>query len=272
MKVMRIPLFLFLLGSLLLSPRHAVANEPGTEPQNGVRETLEVKRADHKKRKHESLRWLRDNRAFLRAQFDQLRLEIGYERDGEAQIIDDQLLLLQQLSSEIASASDLIHDETERALQQDLLMSIDELAELEAQLDLYEHLLIDEQLRLLALENDFLGRQGTALVVVVRGVPREGAPTALLLQEEDTTLRIELSPDQGQALQDGALAQIYHEFVEPREHRLELRLEGAGWENAAPTFIDVETPRDQLTFLELDLAALDPGDPEARPGSQVWQR
>jgi hypothetical protein len=255
-----------LLGALLLSPSNSTADE------GELRETLEVKRAEHQKRKHESLRFLRDNRAFLRAQFDELRLDFGYERDGAAESLDERLLMLGQLSTEIAAARDTIQSEHERTAQRGLLMSVEELAELEAQLALFEQLLIDQQGRLLTLESDFLGRQATALVVVVRGLPRSGAPNALLLQEADTTLRVELGPEQQLALQQGGVTQIYHEFVEPRAHRLELRLEGAGWENALPTFIDLETPRDQLTFLELDLAALDPGDPDARPGTQVWQR
>ena len=259
-----------LLGALLLAPVQSVADEPA--PEAGLRETLEVKRADHRKRKHDSLRFLRDNRAFLRARFDELRLEIGYQRDGEARMIDERLLLLEQLYTEIAAARDTLQVEHTRTIERGLLMSVEELAELEAQLDLFEKLLMDQQGRLLTLEEDFLGRQHTALVVVVRGLPESGAPTALLLHEEDTTLRVELGPEQELALQQGGVTQIYHEFVEPRAHRFELRLEGAGWENALPIYIDLETPRDQLTFLELDLAALDAGDPETRPGTQVWQR
>jgi hypothetical protein len=117
-----------------------------------------------------------------------------------------------------------------------------------------------------------MGEQATALVVVVRGVPERGAPTALLLKEDDTTLRVALDAAQTNALNQGAVTQIYHEFVEPRTHRLELTLEGVGWENAAPALIDLETPRDQLTFLELDLAGLDPEDPARQPATQVWQR
>jgi hypothetical protein len=255
-----------LLGVLLLSPSQSTADEPE------LRETLEVKRANHQKRKHDSLRFLRDNRAFLRARFDELRLEIGYERDGEAETLDERLLRLAQLSEEIAAARDTILSEYEITTERGLLMSVEELVELEAQLSLFEQLLIDQQGRLLLLESDFLGQQGTALVIVVRGVPESGAPTALLLQEEDTTVRVELGPEQELALQQGGVTQVYHEFVEPRAHRIQLRLEGEGWDDALPTFIDLETPRDQLTFLELDLAALDPGDPDTRPGTQVWQR
>ena len=272
MIFLRIMLFFLLLGTLLLSPTRVVADEPADDESSKQRETLEVKRAEYDKRKHDSLRFLRDNRSFLRAQFDRLRMEIGYEKDGEAELLDERLLLLRELSTEVSAARDTIRDEHERTLQRELMTSVEELAELEAQLDLFEELLTDQQTRLLTLEQDFLGHQGTALVVVVRGLPKDGAPTALLLQEEDTTIRVELDPAQSTALAQGGVAQIYHEFVEPRAHRLELRLEGAGWEDAAPTFIDLETPRDQLTFLELDLASLNPSDAEIRPGTQVWQR
>jgi hypothetical protein len=272
MSFVRILLFFLLLGSLLLSPTRVVADGSSSRDGASLRETLEVKRAEFDERKYESLRFLRDNRAFLRAQFDQLRMEIGYERDGEAEMIDERLLLLQQLSAEIAAARDTVRGEHDRTLRRDLLTSVEELAELESQLELFEELLVDQQNRLLTLEADFLGHQKTALVVVVRGVPETGTPTALLLQEEDTTLRVDLDAAQAAALDRGGVAQIYHEFVEPRVHRLELRLEGEGWEGVAPTVIELETPRDQLTFLELDLAALDRDDPEARLETQVWQR
>lgn len=241
------------------------------EPDPG-RETIEVKRAKHDKRKHQSLRFLRDNRDYLRSQFDLLRTEIGYERDGDAELIDDRLLRLQEMSTAIATARDTIAVELTRTTERDLLMSVEELAALEAQLNLFDQLLVDQQSRLLTLEEDFLGQQRTALVIVVRGVPESGPPTAVLLQEDQTTLRVELDAAESAALAQGATAQIYHEFVEPRMHRLALRLEGADYASTEAAWIDLETPRDRLTFLELDLATLNPEDPTSAPATQVWQR
>jgi hypothetical protein len=248
------------------------ADEPATGSGQSVKETLEVKRADHKKRKYESLHFLRDNRSFLRSQFDQLRLEIGYDRDGQAQVIDQRLLLLRKMEGDIAAARDTIQNERGNLAQRQLLAKVDELSGVEAQLDLFEQLLADQQGRLLDLEKNFLGRQETALVVVLRGLPKSGAPDSLLLREENTTLHVALSPEQQKALQEGGVAQIYHEFVEPRAHRMELLLWGEGWDQVPATTLDFQTPRDQLTFLELDLSQLDANDPSAQLNPQVWQR
>jgi hypothetical protein len=255
-----------ILIALLFLPGLALAGDDQT------RETTEVRRADHDERDHESLRFLRSNRAFLRAQFDQLRLLTGYERDGEADLIDERLLGLDAMSREVAAARDTVAAGLLYARERGPLMSIEELAELEARLDHFDQLLVDQQGRLLTLEQDFLGEQKTALVVVVRGVPANGAPSALLLTEGDTTVRIALDAAQADALARGGVAQIFHEFVEPRAHELALRLEGDGWDEAGEALVGFDAPRDQLTFLELDLSTLDPADPASAPRSQVWRR
>ena len=255
-----------ILIALMLLPALTLAGDEDT------RETTEVRRADHEERKHDSLRFLRSNRAFLRAQFDQLRLLTGYERDGEADLIDERLLGIDAMSGEVAAARDTVAGELHYAATRGPLMSIEELADLEARLDHFDQLLVDQQGRLLTLEQDFLGAQKTALVVVVRGVPESGAPSALLLTEGDTTVRIALDAAQADALARGGVAQVFHEFVEPRAHEIALRLEGHGWDEAGAALVGFDAPRDQLTFLELDLSTLDLADPASAPRTQVWQR
>lgn len=257
-------LTLLLLIALPARAEDAAAQAPD------ARETIEVKRAKHDKLKHESLRFLRDNRAFVREQLDLLRMQVGYEKDGKADALDPRLLRMGEMNAEITAARDTIAVELLQTTSRQMLLSVEELAALEAQLNLFDTLLVQQQTRLLQLEGDFLGKQRTALVVVVRGVPASGAPAALLLQDDDTTIRIPLAAAEITALEQGAAAQIFHEFVEPRVHRMALRVEGM--DAVEPAWFELETPRDQMTFLELDLAKFDPADPASMPATQVWQR
>ena len=51
------------------------------------------------------------------------------------------------------------------------------------QLDLMDSLLTDQGARLTWVEEDFLGRQETALVVLVKGGDGETAPTGLVISD-----------------------------------------------------------------------------------------
>ena len=144
--------------------------------------------------------------------------------------------------------------------QEHAATGIEELAELEARLDHFDQLLVDQQGRLLTLEQDFLGEQMTALVVVVRGVPASGAPSALLLTEGDTTVRIALDATQVPAvlvvvcgwvvavrvgaIVIGLVALPYIDnsrFIKPR-HRKVAIITFTTRKNASPICVALNTP------------------------------
>ncbi|HET6462990.1 MAG TPA: hypothetical protein VFH33_04250, partial [Candidatus Krumholzibacteria bacterium] len=135
-------------------------------------------------------------------------------------------------------------------------------------LDLMDSLLVDESARLLWLEKDFLGHQETALVIVIRGLPAHDLPTGIAIGEENEVTHVTLSESDRASLAQGGIAQIYHEFVEPRAHALQVKLEGGAWDTRPAAIITLEAPRDRLTFLELDLSRPE----QASLNTRVWYR
>jgi len=241
-------------------------------PADSVVETLEVERDDTQDPKHPSLRFLKDHRVFVRAQLDKLRLRVTRERTGDAALIDERFLHLQEMSEAIAAARDTIGSEQALAAQRSLFASVTELGTLEASLDLMDSLLVDQRDRLLWLERDFLGHQETALVIVIRGVPHGDVPQQIVIREDQDVTRVELTPAQCASLAQGGIAQIYHEFVEPRAHAIQVRLEGGAWNTSPASVVALETARDRLTFLELDLSRLDREQAAQGLVTRVWYR
>lgn len=249
---------------LLTAPLAAPADEPVTnEPVT----TYEVQQRDHEKSDLPSLRFLRANRAFLRAQLDQLQLRTMHLQGGEAELIDPRWLRLQEMAAAIAAARDTVADEEAAVLERDLLASVAGLADLEAELDLMESLVDAQSTRLTALETDFLGRQETALVILLQtGADR--VPASVVLQEDGDHRRVDLSLEERLALADGGIAQIHHELVEPRDHVFDVIFLAAGGDTLSTATVPVTTARDRLTFLELDLGP----PPAVAPTVAVWQR
>ena len=245
------------------------ASEENTER---VEETIEVKRAEEKETKHPSLRFLKDHRVFLRARLDLLRLHIRLTRTEDAEMLDARLLRLGEMAAAIAAARDTVDTLHGMTPQRELLTSVTELGKLEAELDLMELLLAEQRQRLLLLEEDFLGHQETALVVLVRGLNGREAPGTIVFSEDNEFVRVPLTPEQQASLAQGGIAQIYHEFVEPREHVYAVSFEGAGWAGVAPVPVAVLAARDRLTFLELDLSRLDGTQDTAGLLTSIWYR
>jgi len=248
----------------------AAADE--TESSAGpAADRIEVDRVEPSSEKPKSLRFLSENRVFLRAQLDQLR---QLARRGSATIadpLDPRFLKYRELLAEVRASADSQSAADDRIARRDLLASVAELAEIEAQVDSAEALLARQGERLSWLESDFAGRQETALVILVRGVPPCGAPEAILIREANgDDVRVALSDAARGALAAGGIAQALHAFVEPREHAYEVSLEGGACAARAPVTVTVEPERDRLTFLELDLSAT---GPEAAPVRAVaWVR
>jgi hypothetical protein len=265
-------MLLLILGCTLVSPARAADEAPATAPADSVIETLEVKKAEIEAPERASLRFLKDNRVFVRAQLDRLRTQVTREHTNGTEIIDARYLRLREMSEAIAAAQDTIGGEQAVAAQRALFASVTELGKLEASLDLMDSLLVDQRERLLWLEQDFLGHQETALVIVIRGIPGRDVPTGVSISEDGDVTHAPLTPEQCASLANGGIAQIYHEFVEPRAHALEVRLEGAAWTSAPASNVTLEAPRDRLTFLELDLSRLSPAQTSTGLATRVWYR
>lgn len=258
----------------LLSVSAVAANTTADEPTASANtiETNEVKRAEHKAPKHPSLRFLRDNRVFIRAQLDRLRLQTTRVRNDDARSLDARYLRLKEMSEAIAAARDTIRARQALASETELLESVTELAALEAQLAEMERLLADQRRRLLLLEEDFLGHQQTALVVVIKGLGSKGTPETVVFAEDNEVVRVTLSEQQRASLAHGGIVQIYHEFVEPREHVYQVSFAGVSWDESVALSVPLEAARNRLTFLELDLSRLDSGAPSGGLETAVWYR
>jgi len=236
-------------------------------------ETIEVKRNELKGPKHPSLQFLKDHRVFIRARLDELRTQTTRVHSTDAEMLDERLLRLQAMAAAIAAARDTVASEYRVTGERDTLSSVTQLAALESQLDLIQQLLADQRHRLLLLEEDFLGHQETALVILVKGLSgNPHIPESIVLTDQNDVVHVELTPLQRVSLENGGIAQIYHQFVEPREHTFEVGFTGDRWTDSNPVAVKVEAARDRITFLELDLSGL--GADRAASGltASVWHR
>ena len=242
------------------------------EDNDKTTETIEVKRVEAKGPKHPTLQFLKDHRVFIRARLDELRTQTTRVHSGDAEMLDERYLRLQEMAAAIAAARDTVDAGYNATAARDTLSSVTQLVALEAQLDLMEQLLADQRRRLLMLEEDFLGHQETALVVLVKGLSGKSVPEAVVLTEENDIFRVELTPDQRRSLEQGGIAQIYHKYVEPREHRFDVSFAGGAWTGAEPVAVNVDAARDRITFLELDLGRLDHKAEAGGLLTSVWYR
>ncbi len=255
-------------GLACTTPGFAAADEDTDK----TTETIEVKRVESKGPKHPTLRFLKDHRVFIRARLDELRTQTTRVHSGNAEILDERYLQLQEMAAAIAAARDTVDAGYSATGARDTLTSVTQLVELEAQLDLMEQLLADQRRRLLMLEEDFLGHQETALVVLVKGLSGKSVPEAVVLTEENDIYRVELTSEQRRSLEQGGIAQIYHKYVEPREHHFDVSFAGGAWTDAEPVAVSVDAARDRITFLELDLGRLDRKAEAAGLLTSVWYR
>jgi hypothetical protein len=234
-------------------------------------ETTEVERVDAPDPKLPTLRFLDENRDFFRARLDRLRVTIGL-RQGEARPLDARFLAYRDMLRAIGDAGDTTLAGEGRLRDAELLDRVGDLATLEETMDTMERLLAEQRARLAALEQDFVGRQRTALVILATGVPVGGAPRALLVEDpQGDDWRLELDAGDREALARGGTVELAHRLVEPRAHRWTVRFEDGTGGAAAPWEVALEPARDRLTFLELDLAGLDPAGAGELP-ARLWTR
>ena len=260
---------LAMLGALLALAGGTGARAASAPPHAGET-AVKVERVPPEKEKLATLRFLCENRDFIRAQYDRLR-ELNLSRHGTAESIDPRFLDYARLLAEIKAAQDsLARAEDERA-RQHLLESITQLGGLEQQLDLMEKLLVDQRTRLATLEDDFTGHQETALMVVVSGYPGAAPVHEIAVSLDDgDSVRIELSDAQRASLRQGGVIELCHRFVEPRRQVIAFTLQGDAWPTGNSGFVTIEPARDRLTFLRFDLSKVEAAQGGASVQASTW--
>lgn len=255
-----------LLAALPLAPAAAHAAEQASTTVTEVR----LERVKPAKEKHPTLRFLKENRDFIRERFDRLR-ERTVEHREAAGPIDPRFLEYQRMLAAIHAGQDSASASEGARKRWQLYDSVTELGDLERQLDQLERLLAEQRGRLGILQADFEGDQRTALMVVLTGDPGVRAPDELALALDDRApVKLALSSEQLESLRRGGAVEVFHGFVEPREQVVEVALAGAAWPAADPAYLTLEPARDRLTLLRLDLRGLDPGQGAASLQAALW--
>jgi hypothetical protein len=232
---------------------------------------VKVERVRPQKPKHVTLRFLKENRDFIRARLDLLRQKM-VERKGGAEAIDPRYLAYPKMLADAQSARDTVAAAEELRKRQQLLESITQLGDLETRLDEMEKFLADQRVRLGVLQQNFTGEQRTALMVVVRGYPGDVAPSEIAVAVEDgAPFRVTLDPEQRDALKRGGVVQVFHGFVEPREQVVQVTLTADAWPSGDSGFITLDPTRDRITFLELDLSTVHRAQGGASVAASTWR-
>lgn len=234
----------------------------------GIATDVRVERVRPAKEKLPTLRFLKENRDWIRARFDLLR-EKTLATGGAAAEIDARYLAYQRLLEDARAGADSTAAEAARQERLALLESITELGTLEARLDAIERLLGAQEIRLAELEEDFTGRQRTELLVLLRGAAAS-AERIVLTVADGSAHAVTLGEAQRQSLAAGGVMRVFQGYVEPREQIVEVRVEGAGWAAAAPGFMALAPVRDRLTLLEIDLSEAVPAEGGAGVRARTW--
>ncbi len=258
----------FMVGVLAFTWAHS-----SLQAEDSPRETMKVERVKINQEKRPSLRFLRDNKDFLRGQLDLLRQIYGLEMDGRAIALDARHLELQRLMEELLASLDAARTGNREIADRGLLESVVEIAWLESELDRIDEILRLQESRLAWLDEDFTGRQETALMVLLRGVPDGEAPESIVLMwSDEKTVRVPIDQETWGSLRMGGVAKIYHEFIEPREHDFRVGMEGGAWTMHSPLSVPIEPARDRITFLELSLTGMSSEITTSGVASKIWVR
>ena len=231
---------------------------------------VRVERIRPQREKNPTLRFLKANRDFLRAQFDLLHQRPG-SRPGGSQSVDPRFLAYQRLIAEARSAGDSLAAADQSEGRRTLFQSVTELSMLEAQFDQMDRLLAEQRQRLGSLQSDFAGRQRTTLAIVVTGFPAQEPLSSLGLKFEDgDSLTVAISAEQRQSLQLGGVLEIFHGLVEPREQVFQVVLAGRGQEATPAGWITLDPERDRLTCLRLNLSPVHTFEGAAGMTASTW--
>lgn len=215
-----------------------------------------------------ALRFLRENREFLRARLDQLRQSVHWN-ELEARPLSEHERWLKDLEGLRSAATDSLEDLSARSRRDDLLRRIEDLARIEAQLDRLDSLTRAQGERLRWISADYAGRQETALALLARGLPDPGARALIVEGLDGESVRVDLAPEVGRAMVAGGVAELLHDFVEPRPVALVLAWVDAAGERRVLGELRIEPVRDRLNFVAVDFG----GATAERPWSEErWTR
>lgn len=261
----RTPIALALAGLAALA---LVADVTPARAQENVSVTVE--RVRPKKDKIATLKFLRENRDFIRARYDLLRQKPRGDQ-GQAGEIDPRFLAYQEMLRDLFAARDSVGVANDSLARQQLLASITELGKLENQLDVMDRLLAEQRTRLGVLQDDFIGRQRTALVVVLSGYPAAAAVDRVSIRLEDgDTLTVPLTDAHRASLRKGGVVQVFHGFVEPRAQVVEVAIAGDRWPSGDTGYVTLDPARDRLTLLRLDLSTVRPDGGAPSIQANTW--
>lgn len=231
---------------------------------------VKVERVRPEKEKAPTLRFLRENLDFIRAQFDRLR-EKPIDQKALATEIDPRLLNYAKMLAEALASRDTVGAAEDARSRQHLLESIAQLGSLEDQLDLMERHLEKQRVRLAYLEDDFTGQQQTALMLVLSGYPKDLAVDEVTVTLDDgAPLHVALSAEQCQSLRRGGVVELFHGFAEPRDQVVEIQLGATGQAAGDPGYVTLSPMRDRLTFLRFDLSNVQPAQGGASVRASTW--
>lgn len=261
------------LGALFLVAGFAgtaVAADAPADPATVTGADVRVERERPARPKLASLRFLHENRDFLRMRLDALRQRPVERKEGAADI-DPRFLAYGAMKAEILAAGDSVAAAQEARRRSELYADVTDLGALDGELDRLERLLAEQRERLGVLEADFTGRQATALLVVLRGAPAGDAVTELAITGDDGVVhRVSLSARDLDALRRGGATEVLHVFIEPRAQTLTLTLTAATGVPGTPAWVTLEPARDRITFLELDLAGVGAGADATALSARTW--
>lgn len=256
---------LFLLALVAPVPAHADAAVPSVTPRE-----VRVERVRPSRSRLESLRFLKANRDFIRARLDLLR-----ERPGDALAnanrVDPRWLAYGDLMRGALAGADSVRAVDDARQRRELFASVTELGALEQQLDQLERQLAAQRGRLGVLQADFTGHQRTELVLLLRGAPATDPLLSVSFTLEDAGERtVSLSDEERASLRAGGILELFHGLVEPRDQVVELALHLASGPDAVKRYVTLAPPRDQLSFLQWNLAAPGAAGTPADPSATTW--
>lgn len=245
---------LLALVALLPGGSAPATASPASTTGAAVEVPVAVERVKPLSEREPMLRFLRDNRDFLRGRSDALRARPA-PRSGAAAALDPRLVDYPALREAAARERDLTLAASDSLARRALLERIEELVAFESELTRLEARFGAAGERMARLERDFGGTPATALVLLLRGLP-EAPPDSVIVRNDDgERWALALTGETAIGLGNGGLARVLHEFVEPRGQWLELSFTGAGWESRPAEYLLFEAPRDRTTVLEVDLRA-----------------
>ncbi len=206
-----------------------------------------------------TLRFLEENRAFLRGQLDLLRVRPNDEA-GRAAEIDPRWLRYDALLAEIA-ATPGAPGSSDAA---DWLEQLQALLELEAELDSLDAALDAQATRLAEMESDFATRAFTSLSLLLRGTILPDLSALHFGAVDGVSTRVPLEVITRSSLDRGGVAEAWRELVEPRDQVFVLSFEDPAGRVGAPFYLSLSPQRGGQNLLELDLATLASTEPTAR--------